>query len=149
MPLKIHLRKDQKIIINGAVLENTNAHNISLLVRNSALIMRDDDILTPEEAVTPAARAYYTLQCLYLFPEDEEANLPRFNEYLDNYVKAAPSSRELVDDLKRLVEEGKFYQALKKCRELIAHEQKVLEHVQKRVGEKLCDATAGGKSEGS
>ena len=144
MPLKIHLRKGQKIIINGAVLENTSFHNVSLLVKNEVSILRDDDILTPEDASTPAGRVYYALQCLYLFSDEESNNLPRLNEFLDNYLIAAPSSKKLVDDIRRLVKDGKLYPALKKGQKLISHENKVLSHVQKRVGKKLLDsATAG------
>jgi len=148
MPLKIHLRKGQKIIINGAVLENTSTHNVSLVVKNEASILRDNDILTPEEAVTPASRAYYALQCLYLFSEERDSNLPRLNEFLDNYEAAAPSSKELVEEIKKLVEEEKLYPALKKGKELIDHERKVLTHVQKRVGEALLDPTTTGESQG-
>jgi flagellar protein FlbT len=147
MPLKIHLRKGQKIIINGAVLENTSSHNVSLLVKNNAAILRDDDILTPEEAVTPASRTYYALQCLYLFPEKAKFHSSSFKEFLDNYVEAAPSSRKLVDDLMQLVDEKKLYQALKKGQEMIAHEHKVLSHVQKRVSEKLRGSPPAGKPE--
>jgi flagellar protein FlbT len=148
MPLKIHLRKGQKIIINGAVLENTSSQNISLLVKNEASILRDNDILTPEDVSTPASRAYYALQCLYLFPNEKESNLPRLNEFLDNYLIAAPSSKELVDNIKRLVDDGKLYPALKKGQELISHEHKVLSHAQKRVGKKLLDSAAAGQSQG-
>lgn len=144
MPLKIHLRKGQKIIINGAVLENTSSHNVSLLVKNEASILRDNDILTPDDVSTPASRVYYALQCLYLFSNEGESNLPRLNEFLDNYLVAAPSSKELVDDIKRLVEDRKLYPALKKGQELISHENKVLSHVQKRVGEKLLNSTTAG-----
>ncbi len=148
MPLKIHLRKGQKIIINGAVLENTSSQNISLLVKNEASILRDNDILTPDDVSTPASRAYYALQCLYLFPNEKDSNLPSLNEFLDNYLIAAPSSKKLVDNIKRLIKDGKLYPALKKGRALISHENKVLSHAQKRVGEKLLDSATAGQSQG-
>ena len=78
MPLKIQLKKGQKIIINGAVLENSGTHTTSLIVRNDASILRDTDIITADDAVTPASRAYYSLQCLYLFPEEKEKIFTKF-----------------------------------------------------------------------
>ena len=122
MPLKIQLKKGQKIIINGAVLENASSRTASLLVINNASIMRDADVLTPEDAVTPAARVYYSLQCMYLFPEERDTHLPRFNEFIEAYEKAAPSSEEIVSELRHLVEDDRMYKALKKGHELIANE---------------------------
>jgi len=148
MPLKIQLKKGQKIIINGAVLENASSRTASLLVINNASIMRDADILTPEDAITPAARAYYSLQCMYLFPEETDTHLPRFNQFIEAYEKAAPSSAEIISDLRGLVEDGKMYKALKKGHELIDHENKVLGYVQQRLGEELRHAAATGESEG-
>lgn len=148
MPLKIQLKKGQKIIINGAVLENASSRTASLLVINNASIMRDADILTPEDAVTPASRVYYSLQCMYLFPEEKDAHLPRLNEFIEAYEKAAPSSAEIVSELRHLVEDDRMYKALKKGHELIDHEHKVLGYVQQRLGEELQHPATAGESEG-
>jgi len=149
MPLKIQLKKGQKIIINGAVLENASSRTASLLIINNASIMRDADILTPEEAVTPASRVYYSLQCMYLFPEEKNTHLPRFNEYIEGYLSAAPSSKEIIEELKDLVEHDRMYKALKKGHDLIEHEHRVLTNVQERLGEELRHAAGPGESEGS
>jgi len=145
MPLKLQIKKGKKIIINGAVIENITSHNVSLLVMNNASILRDSDILTPEQAATPASRIYYALQCLYLFPEDREEHLPLLNQFALSYLEAAPSSRPIVDGIRKLVDEGGVYQALKKGRELIAHERKVLSHVQEGRDKEIRGATSGGK----
>lgn len=148
MPLKIHLKKGQQIIINGAVIENTGSNNVSLLLKNDASLLRDNDVLSPEDASTPAARTYYALQCLYLFPDDFTDNLRRFNEFLTDYVKAAPSAKPIGDELWRLVEKKELYKALKKAQELIAHESKVFAHVNEQLAEKLRDAPGSGEPEG-
>ena len=148
MPLKIHLKKGQQIIINGAVIENTGNSNVSLLLKNDASLLRDNDVLSPEDAATPAARAYYALQCLYLFPSDFKENLRRFNEFLTDYVKAAPSAKAIGDELWRLVEKRELYKALKKAQDLITHESKVFAHVNEQLTEKLRDGPSSGESEG-
>ena len=144
MPLKLHIKKGQKIIINGAVVENVSPHNVSLLVMNDAAILRDSDILTPEQASTPASRVYYTLQCLYLFPDEQEKHLPHLNGFTDSYAGAAPSSRPIVNAIRNCVSEGKLYQALKEGRKLLSHEQKVLSHVQERSGQEVRRPTDAG-----
>lgn len=146
MPLKLQLRKGQKIIVNGAVLENAGSHTVSLLIKNDASIMRDTDILKFEDAVTPSSRVYYALQCLYLFPEEKESHLQNLNELVDSYNTAAPSSQPICDGIRRLVDQGKHYQALKLAQDLIAHEQQVLAYVHGKFSEEVRDATAGGKS---
>lgn len=147
MPLKIQLKKGQKIIINGAVLENAGAHTASILVRNDASILRDSDIITAEEAQTPASRVYYSLQCLYLFPEESEKYLQNFKGLIDSYENAAPSSKPICDAMRQLVDKQGLYQALKFGQELIAHEQQVFSHVNERFGQTVRDDSAGGEPE--
>ena len=148
MPLKIHLKKGQKVIINGAVVESTSPHNVSLLVRNDAAILRDSDILAPEDAVTPASRVYYALQCLYIFSDEYDDNLRRFNEYLEGYIKAAPSATVIAEKLWKLIDEREFYKALKSAQDLIEHEGKVFSYVQERLSEELRNAATTGEPEG-
>lgn len=145
MPLKIQLKKGQKIIINGAVVENATARTASLLVINDAAILRDTDILTPDDAVTPASRIYYALQCLYLFPAKGKIYLPQFYEFISSYLKAAPSSQPIMDKLKKLVDSGELYHALRVGHDLIAHEREVLSHVQKGLGEELRNSAPSGE----
>ena len=148
MPLKLQLRKGQKIIINGAVLENAGAHTASLLVKNDAAIMRDTDILTLDDARTPASLVYYSVQCLYLFPGERDRHLQNFNELISSYCAAAPSSQSICDGVRRLVDEGKFYQALKSAQDLIAHEKRVLAYVHEAIGQQVQRSAAGGESSG-
>jgi flagellar protein FlbT len=126
MPLAIHIRKGKKIIINGAVLENASERPIKFLLKNRAEILRCDDVLAPDEAVTPAGRIYYALQCVYLFPHSKSRHLSLFFDLVEGYRLAAPSVNDVVERLITLVHSGEFYDALKLARELIAHEHECL-----------------------
>jgi flagellar protein FlbT len=123
MALVIHLRKDGRVIINGAVLENVSGRAISIAVKNEASILRDDDVLQPQDAVTPARRVYFALQCAYVFPDSHARHMRQFNDFLDAYVEAAPSAAPLAAAVRKSVEAGKLYEALKKARELFTHER--------------------------
>ncbi|GAB6054447.1 flagellar biosynthesis repressor FlbT [Magnetospira thiophila] len=134
MPLKIQLKKSQKIIINGAVLENASQRSVSLLIANDAAILRDSDILTPDDAVTPASRVYYALQCMYVFPEDAQgSHHKQFIKFMDHYEQAAPSSASITGAIRNMVEQGDLYHAVKKCQELIFHEKELLANVQEKL----------------
>lgn len=128
MALVIHLKKNQQLIINGAVLENASSRTISLLLKNEAAVLRQDDVLTPEAAITPASRTYYALQCVYLFPEERGRHLPNFKQLLESYVRAAPSAHSIAEDIETAVESGRYYAALKRAQALIRHEGQVLDH---------------------
>jgi flagellar biosynthesis repressor protein FlbT len=129
MPLLIHVRKGKKIFMNGAVLENASERTITFLLKNQAEILRCDDVLVPDDAVTPASRIYYALQCLYLFPDSRGQCLPVLVELVESYRKAAPSASELVERLFTAVRAGQYYDGLKVARELIAHERRCLQRL--------------------
>jgi flagellar protein FlbT len=63
MPLTLRLEPRKKIIINGAVIENMGAAT-SIVVHNTANILKGKDVLTETDANTPARRVYYAVQCL-------------------------------------------------------------------------------------
>lgn len=126
MPLRINLKKGQKIIINGAVLENSNSKSVSFHLMNHASVLRENEILTYEEAQTPASRVYFCIQGLYLFKDKREEALTNFNTLLSDYEKAAPSCEEIAADIRSHVTNKEYYQALKSARDLINHEHKVL-----------------------
>lgn len=125
MALIIHLRKDGRVIINGAVLENVSGRAVSIAVKNEASILRDHDVLQPEEAVTPASRIYFALQCAYVFPETRAQHMDQFSQLLDAYLEAAPSAAPLAAAVRRAVEADRLYEALKKVRELFPHERDI------------------------
>ncbi len=129
MALQVNLKKGQKIIINGAVIENAGNRNISLNLHNKASLLRDSEVLGPDDCVTPAARIYYALQCAYIFPEKYEEHLRFFYLHLKEYIKAAPSCAPIVNDIEQEIDDANLYGALKKTQELINHEARVLENV--------------------
>lgn len=144
MALVIHIKRDQKVIINGAVLENVTGRTISLILKNEASVLRSEDVLSPEDAVTPASRTYYALQCAYLFPERRDEHLQDFNELVGSYLSAAPSSKDIVEEILVAVESEHYYGALKKAQKLIKHEGRVLSHAEYELSEELRGVSAAG-----
>ena len=121
MPLKLDFKAGEKLVINGAVVENVGG-NAKLLVHNESAIIREKEILSQTESNTPAARVYFALQCAYMFPRHEEEYVKTFNGFLDDYVAAAPSAQDIGDEIRGFVEDAKLYRALKATQKLIRHE---------------------------
>ena len=72
MPLSIDFKAGDKIIINGAVIENLGS-NSTISIHNEAAILRGKEVLSAEDSTTPASRIYFTLQCAYIFLPDKSA----------------------------------------------------------------------------
>jgi len=138
VPLMIDLKPGEKIIINGAVLENASG-NTKLRIHNESNILRQKEILTEEDAVTPAARVYYCVQCAYIFPEDREHFTQLYRQLLNDYVEACPSATEIADRMRSEMESGHFYKGLKQARKLLQHEASVLEGFLSRQSHLLAD----------
>jgi flagellar protein FlbT len=126
MPLKLNLKKGQKIIINGAVLENTVDRSVSLMLLNDAAILRDNDILTAEEASTPASRVYFSIQCAYLFENDRVKHLAEYRTFLDDFLQAIPSSAEVGEEIRNAIEKEEYYLAMRAARKLIDTETEII-----------------------
>ncbi len=121
MPLTLKLKNGQKVIINGAVIENSGPP-ATMVVHNTANILRDKDVLTEHEAKSPASLVYYALQCAYLFEDNRVEFLERFEQLLRDYVEAAPSATPLAIDILTLAGQGDLYGALRTARKLREHE---------------------------
>ena len=125
MPLSIDFKAGDKIIINGAVIENLGS-NSKLSVHNRAAILRGKEILSAEDSTTPAARVYFALQCAYIFPERRGDHLETLENFLDEYIKACPSAQPIAKKIRESVAGEEIYRGLKSAQKLIEHEGELL-----------------------
>lgn len=130
MALIIDLKPGEKILIGDAVITN-DQQRTRLHISGDAPILREKDVMKEEDTDTPCKKIYFLVQCMYL------ARAPRI--YFDKYfalVKevqdAAPSITLFIMKINDMIIEGHFYKALKEARELLSHEQELLENVQNR-----------------
>jgi len=128
MPLRIKLPAKEKIIINGAVIENAGEAT-TIVLHNRADILRRKEVLTEQDAITPARRVYYALQCAYLFDGERDGYLQMFRRFLQDYVEAAPSAGEIIHAISEAVKAERYYDALRQTQDLIQHENDRLEAV--------------------
>lgn len=141
MPLLIDLKPGEKVIINGAVIENAGA-NTKIRICNESTLLRQKEIMTEDEANSPAARVYFCLQNAYIFPEMRAHYLALFDHYLGEYLEACPSAQPIGQEICNEISGDHFYRALKTSRKLLTHEANVLESL-KRSAEKLNQALEG------
>ena len=128
MAFRLTLKPHERAVIGGAVIRNGNNRTV-LLVENEVPLLREGDILSPREVVTPADRVVLAIQLIYLEPEQRETMLATYQQLIGDLRAAAPSlgaDLELVDEHVRA---GRYYQALRAARQLRQDERRLLGHV--------------------
>ncbi len=133
MSLKISLKPQERLIIGGAVLQNTGGR-CDLLVENKVPILREKDIIGEKEADSPCKRIYFTIQLMYVDEKNLVAHHNAYWKLLRDLVHAAPSTLPLVDQISDSLLNGRYYQALKLTRTLIEYEQEVIKNVRNSNG---------------
>lgn len=125
MSLKITLRPNERIIIDGAVVTNGHAKSV-LIIENNVTILRQKDILNEKEANTPARRIYFVVQLMYIDKENLAFHHKNYWKLVQDYIAASPSGLSLIDQISDKILKNQFYQALKLSRKLIDYEQEVI-----------------------
>lgn len=121
MPLRIKLPSKERIIINGAVLENAGEAT-TIVLHNRADILRRKEVMSEEDAMSPARRVYYALQCAYMFEDERPRYQQVATEFLKQYENAAPSAGDIIGKIRDEIEKGRLYNALRATHDLIDHE---------------------------
>jgi flagellar protein FlbT len=127
MPLKLSLRPGEKFVVNGAVVQNGD-RRASLVLQNKASVLREKDIMQPEDAATPARRIYFPIMLMYL---EEAGPYAAFASRLAEFMGAVRDPAILSEcvGVSKEVMAGEYYRALMRCRKLIAYEDETLGHV--------------------
>jgi flagellar protein FlbT len=126
--LVLKLGPRERVLINGAVIENGDRRSQISIVTPGANILRLRDAIHPEEVKTPVRRVCYIAQLVLSGDADEgEARLQlmRGIEQLSQ-VLTDHDSRIQLDLATNAVVEGQFYQALKALRSLLPREERLL-----------------------
>jgi flagellar biosynthesis repressor protein FlbT len=124
--LKISLKPNEKIYINGAVIKVDRKVTMELL--NDVQFLLESHVLQPEDASTPLRQLYFMLQVMLMDPAGAPAARTLFRQSLPRTL-ASFEDQEIRAGLKqidRMVGEDRVYEALKSLRTLYRFEEKVL-----------------------
>jgi len=130
MPLKLSLKPGERFVVNGAVLQNGDRRAV-LLLQNKASILREKDIIQPEDANTPGKHVYFPIMMMYLDPAEANRYYDQFVLRLNEFMGAIRSPDILKEcvSLSREVMAQDYYKALTRCRRLLVYEQGLLGNV--------------------
>ena len=127
--LVLKLAPKERILINGAVIENGDRRSRVAILTPGANILRLKDAIHPEEAITPVRRICYTAQLVLSGdsdPSDVRSGLLRRIEELSQ-VFQDPDSRAALTEATQAVIDDQYYRCLKSLRSLIPRETRLME----------------------
>ncbi len=126
--LVLKLAPHERVLINGAVIENGDRRSRLAIVTPNANILRLRDAIHPEDVKTPVRRVCYIVQLMLsgdANPDEGRLQLLRGIEQLSQ-VLTDHDSRKQLNLATAAVVEGQHYQALKALRTLIPREERLL-----------------------
>ncbi|MFC3612196.1 flagellar biosynthesis repressor FlbT [Lutimaribacter marinistellae] len=126
--LVLKLAPKERVLINGAVIENGDRRGRLSIVTPNANILRLRDAIHPEEATTPVRRVCYAAQLVLSGDSDAEETrltLLRRIEELSQVFKD-PDSRAALAEATDAVVADHHYRCLKALRTLLPREERLM-----------------------
>ena len=125
--LKISLKPNEKIYINGAVIRVDRKVTIELM--NDVQFLLESHVIQADQASTPLRQLYFIVQIMLINPAGAADARDMFRRSLPMLI-ASFDNQEICKGLKqidRMVGEDDIYEALKAIRALYPLERKALE----------------------
>ncbi len=126
--LVLKLAPHERLLLNGAVIENGDRRCRLNIVTPNAHVLRLKDALHPENATTPVTRVCYVAQLILsgdADPVDGPAQLMRGIEQLSQVFRDS-DSRSLLAAATEAGRAGQTFQALKALRALLPRETRLM-----------------------
>ena len=130
MALKVELKPGEKLLVGNCIITNSDQRT-RLFIDGRVPILRQKDILTAETATSPAKRIYLAVQMMYI-EDDITVTKDEYFALVNEFVAAAPSSLEIVNQINNEILTEQLYKALKAAQKLIDYEQDLLSNVSAR-----------------
>ena len=126
MALKVEIKPSERIIIGDAVVTNDGSR-ARLTIEGNAPILREKDIIRPDDADTPSKKIYVLVQMMYL-ANDPRVHHDLYFQMIRDVQKAAPSTMVQIDRINDQILSGSYYKALKEAKALIAYEKELMDN---------------------
>lgn len=128
--LVLKLGPRERVLVNGAVIENGQRRSRLSIMTPDANILRLRDAIHPEEATTPVRRVCYAAQLILSGDADPQGSVQPLLRRIEelSQVFTDPDSRlHLARATEALLHE-QHYQCLKALRALLPREDRLLAH---------------------
>lgn len=119
----IHLKRNEKLYLNGAVVRLDRRGTLELL--NDANFLLENHILQPEEATTPLRQVYFVIQLMLMDPSNAHLMTELFKVNISQLrlVRRDEAYSALLDKIDDRVKIGNYFEAMKVIRQSYALEK--------------------------
>lgn len=126
--LVLKLGPGERVLVNGAVVENGDKRSKLSILTPNANILRLRDAIRPNEANTPVRRVCYIAQLVLSGDVEETEARPQILSGIEqlSQVFCDNDSRQLLDAATSSVIDADFYRTLKHLRALLPRENRIL-----------------------
>ena len=141
--LKISLKANEKIYVNGAVIKTDRKVTLEFL--NNVQFLLENHVLQAEDARTPLRQVYFTVQIMLITPENADDARRLFNQLLPRLLDSFTNERIRagLKHVEELVSNGQVYDALKDSRALYPIEDEIIAQPAAPAGDNRLAAMAG------
>ena len=127
--LVLKLAPGERVVINGATLENGDKACSLRVTDGDARVLRCRDALMPDEVDTPVKRVYYAIQLIITGDLDEDNVLPALKRECAALADVFLTiDRTLIPVLQNMLDRGNYYSALCHLKQVVAIEAELMTH---------------------
>ena len=126
--LVLKLGPKERVLINGAVIENGDRRSRLSIVTRDAHILRLKDAIHPDEATTPVRRFCFAVQLVLTGDDAGDDTQHGLTERLEelSQVFQDPDSRLVLEEASEALLAKQYYRLLKTMRRLLPREDRLL-----------------------
>lgn len=126
--LVLKLGPKERVLVNGAVIENGDRRSRLSILTPNANILRLRDAIRPGEANTPVRRVCYIAQLVLSGDAEEDQARHQLLRGIGQLAQALLDldSQQALAEAAESVRSGDFYRALKRLRALLPREEHLL-----------------------
>jgi len=126
MALKLTLKPNERIIVNGCALRNSGRRHV-MMVETQADVVRGHDLLDEADAATPVSKVYFLIQIALVNSDLREQIIPSIQKQLGVLatVFGLPHVNNVFEAANYVSIED-YYKALRALRPVLRHEEKLL-----------------------
>lgn len=128
MALKLTLKPDERIIVNGCAMRNSGRRHV-LTIESQADVIRGHDLLDPDGVVTPVRRVYFLIQTALTRADLRDDLLSPIQKQLAVLATVFGGSNVgQIFEAANFVSIGDYYKALSALRPVLRHEETIMAH---------------------
>lgn len=122
----IHLKRNERLFVNGAVIRLDRRGTIELL--NDAQFLLENHIMQPESATTPLRQLYFVVQTMIIDPKNAHLTIELFRAQSKQieYLAQTQAYLQLVKSVADSVENENYFEALKILRKSFSMEDALI-----------------------